>query len=187
MKRIIKLGYIIIIRFCVLFASGSILLSGCNSSSTVKQKSGMKHNNQQQDEAAIRQRIADYVASIRIKDLERVMAIFAPGLVSFDLEAPLQHMRAESKRQNWTKAFAAYEGPIGYEVKDLTIVTGNDLAMGRSVNRISGTLSNGKKTSYWIRWTTCFQKIGGTWYITHDHVSVPLDLKTGQGVLNIEP
>ena len=137
-------------------------------------------------ENAIRQRIEKYVAAIRAKDLESVMTIFAPNLVSFDLEAPLQHMGAESKRKNWTKAFSAYQA-IGYEVRDLTITLGNDLAMGRSVNRISGTLNNGRKTSYWVRWTTCFQKMEDNWYITHDHVSVPLDVETGQGVLNIEP
>lgn len=143
----------------------------------------MKNNNQTKDEEAIRKRVDDYIAAIHAKDLERVMVIFAPDLVSFDLEAPLQHMGAKSKRANWTKAFAVYEAPIGYEIKDLVITLNDDLAMTRSVNRISGTLNNGKKTSYWVRWTTCFQKIEGIWYITHDHVSVPLDIKTGKGVL----
>lgn len=139
------------------------------------------------DEKVIRQRIDEYVAAIRVKDLEKVMEIFAPNLVSFDLEAPLKHMGAEAKRKNWTKAFTAYKYPIGYEIQDLTIIIADSLAVGRSLNKISGTLESGQKTSYWIRWTTCFQKIGSTWYITHDHVSVPIDVVTGKGVLDIEP
>jgi ketosteroid isomerase-like protein len=39
------------------------------------------------DEADIRQRVDKYAAAIRAKDLERVMSIFAPDLVSFDLES----------------------------------------------------------------------------------------------------
>jgi ketosteroid isomerase-like protein len=139
------------------------------------------------DEREIRHRIEKYVQAIRVKDLERVMLIFAPTLVSFDLESPLQHFKPEAKRSNWSKAFSTYIGPIEYEVRDLTLLVDRDLAVGRSVNRISGTLSDGKKVSYWVRWTTCFQKIDGAWLIVHDHVSVPLDLKTGKGVLDIEP
>lgn len=139
------------------------------------------------DEKIIRQKINEYVAAILVKDLEKVMEIFAPNLVSFDLEAPLKHMGAEAKRKNWTKAFAAYKDPIGYEIQDLTITLANSLAVGQSLNKISGTLQNGQKTSYWVRWTTCFQKIGGIWYIAHDHVSVPIDIVTGKAVLNIEP
>lgn len=135
----------------------------------------------------IRQRVDDYVDAIRTKDLEKVMLIFAPNLVSFDLEAPLQHKGAGAKRKNWTKAFTAYQGPLEYEIRDFIIIVSDDLAVGRSVNRISGTLSNGHKTNYWVRWTTCFQKIDGIWYITHDQVSVPIDVATGNGILNIEP
>jgi ketosteroid isomerase-like protein len=174
----------------LILISAGITSSGCNNpSSTVKHEITMEHDSTQQmkNEAAIRSRIEEYVAAIQRKDLEGVMTIFAPNLVSFDLEAPLQHMGAVSKRQNWAKAFTAYQGALGYEVRDLTITLSDDLAMGRSVNRISGTLNNGHKTNYWVRWTTCFQKIDGIWYITHDHVSVPLDVATGRGVLNIEP
>ena len=60
------------------------------------------------DEAAIRQRIDRMTEAIRAMDLEGVMPIYAPDIVSFDIEPPLQHLGAEGKRQNWTRAFAAY-------------------------------------------------------------------------------
>lgn len=188
MMRNSKTKHAINVIMSIGLVTACTFMSACNPRSATKQYN-MKNEKQTypKDEAAIRQRVEEYIEAIRAKDLERVMKIFAPGLVSFDLEPPLQHMRAESKRRNWTKAFAAYQAPIGYEVRDLAIILSNDLAVGRSVNRISGTLMNGKKTGYWVRWTTCFQKIEDTWYVTHDHVSVPLDLKSGRGVLNIEP
>lgn len=139
------------------------------------------------DEIEIRQRVDGYVASIRAMDLEKVTAIFASDLVSFDLEAPLQHPGAEAKKRNWARAFAAYQSPLGYEIRDLEITVGDDVAFGRSLNRIHGRLKNGRRTDYWVRWTTCYRKIDGTWFITHDHVSVPLDLRTGQALRNLEP
>jgi ketosteroid isomerase-like protein len=139
------------------------------------------------DEASIRQRIQNYVAAIRAKDLDRVMAIFAPDLVSFDLEPPLQHLGADAKRKNWARAFAAYEHPLGYEIRDLTITVGEGAAFARGLNRISGALKNGSRADYWVRWTACFRKIDGDWLIVHDQVSVPLDLESGKGLRTLQP
>jgi ketosteroid isomerase-like protein len=178
------------LKLALMIAVSLTLLSSCNQSSSTTEKKGTMKNDSAQnaaEEKIIRQRIDNYVAAIQAKNLEKVLEIFSPNLVSFDLEAPLKHTPKEAKQKNWTKAFAAYKDPLSYEVSDLVITISGDLATGRSLNKISGTLKNGRATSYWIRWTTCFQKIGGTWYITHDHVSVPMDVVTGKAVLNIEP
>jgi ketosteroid isomerase-like protein len=142
---------------------------------------------QQTDEADIRQRVEDYVAAIRAKDLDRVTKIFAAELISFDLEPPLVHLGPEAKHRNWARAFAAYDDPLGYEIKDLSLTLVEDTAFGHSLNRISGTLRTGRAVSYWVRWTTGFRKLDGEWFIVHDHVSVPLDLQTGKGVLDVVP
>jgi uncharacterized protein (TIGR02246 family) len=139
------------------------------------------------DEAEIRQRIHKLAGAIRAMDLEGVMSIFAPDIVSFDIVPPLQHVGAEAKRKNWVDAFAMYQRPLGYEIRDLTITLGDDVAFGHSLNRISGTLKNGNRTDFWLRCTTCFRKIDGNWLITHDQVSVPLDLENGRALLNLEP
>jgi ketosteroid isomerase-like protein len=139
------------------------------------------------DEADIRERIDKAVEAIRAMDLERLTPIYAPDIVSFDIPPPLQHVGAEAKRKNWVDAFAIYERPLGYEIRDLTITVGDDVAFGHSLNRISGTLKNGTRTDFWLRWTTCFQKIDGNWLIAHDHVSVPLDPESGTALMNLEP
>jgi ketosteroid isomerase-like protein len=63
------------------------------------------------DQADIRRRIDQLVASIRAKDLGAVMPIYAADMVSSDIEPPLMHVGAAAKQSNWVKAFAAYEGP----------------------------------------------------------------------------
>ena len=116
------------------------------------------------------------------------MSIYAPDVVSFDVEPPLQHVGAEAKRKNWERAFAVYERPLGYEIRDLVVTVGKDIAFAHSLNRLSGTLKSGATTTgFWVRATTCFRKVNGRWFIAHDHVSVPLDLTTGGGLLNLEP
>jgi ketosteroid isomerase-like protein len=61
------------------------------------------------------------------------------------------------------------------------------VAFGHSLNRVSGTLKNGQRSGFGLRWATCFRKIDGNWLIAHDHVSVPLDLESGSALLDLEP
>ena len=39
----------------------------------------------------------------------------------------------------------------------------------------------------WVRATTCYRKIDGTWMITHEHQSVPFDTESGKASLDLEP
>ena len=139
------------------------------------------------DEADIRQRIDKLVQAIRAMDLDGMKPIFAPDIVSFDIVPPLQHVGAEAKWKNWADVFTVYQRPLGYEIHDLMITLGEDVAFGHSLNRISGTLKNGNRTDSWVRWTGCFRKIDGNWLIVHDQVSVPIDIESGKALLNLQP
>lgn len=139
------------------------------------------------DEADIRQRIDKLAEAIRAMNLESVMSIYAPDVVSFDIVPPLQHVGVEAKTKNWIDAFAMYQHPLSYEIRDLTITVGDDIAFGHSLNRISGTLKSGNRTDFWLRSTTCFRKIDGKWLIAHDQVSVPVDLESSRALLNLNP
>lgn len=139
------------------------------------------------DEADIRRRIDRLANAIRAMDLDAVMSAYAPDIVSFDLEAPLCYAGAETKGKHWLAAFAAYQPPLAYEVHNLTLALGDDLAFGHSLNRVSGTLKGGRRSDFWVRWTACFRKTGGNWLIAHDHVSVPVELKGGRAMLDLQP
>jgi ketosteroid isomerase-like protein len=139
------------------------------------------------DEADIRRRIDELLAAIRAMDLDSAMSYYAPDVVSFDIEPPLKHIGARAKTSNWSAAFAAYQPPIGYEVRDLTITVSGDVAFAHSLNRISGALTDGHPTDMWLRSTTCFRRIDGIWLIVHDHVSVPFEPPTGTALTNLEP
>jgi ketosteroid isomerase-like protein len=120
-------------------------------------------------------------------DLEALMPIYAADIVSFDIEPPLVHLGAESKRKNWTKVFTMYQRPLGYEVRDLAITAGQDVAFVRTLARLSGTMKGGQSAGYWVRWTTGWRKIDGDWRIVHDQISVPVDFATGKALLNLQP
>ena len=89
-------------------------------------------------EAMIRQRIEDLASALRAKDIERVMTLYAPDIVSFDVGPPLRYGGADSKRRAWREALGAFAGPIGYDVRDLRIATQADLAFVHSLNHVRG-------------------------------------------------
>jgi ketosteroid isomerase-like protein len=139
------------------------------------------------DEADLRRRIDEYAEAIRAMDIERVVSIYAPDIVTFDIVPPLKKVGAAAKGKNWLDVFAAYQPPLGYEIRELTITTGDDIAFARSFNRISGTLKSGGKTDFWLRWTACFRKVDGKWLMVHDHASVPIDVESGAALRNLQP
>jgi ketosteroid isomerase-like protein len=141
----------------------------------------------QRDEDAIRTRVETLIEAVRAMDLDSVKQAFAPDVVSFDIVAPLRHVGAPAKWQNWVDVFTAYERPLGYEVRDLTVTAGGDVAFAYSLNHITGTLRSGQRTDMWLRWTACLTKVGGDWLIAHDHVSVPLDMASGKALTGLEP
>ena len=138
-------------------------------------------------EATIRQRIEDWVQAFCAKDIDGVMSLYAPGIVSFDLNPPLRYVGANNKRRAWQEAFAAYTGAIACEIRELNITTRGELAFAHSLNHVSGTLAGGQVSEMWLRWTACFEQIDGMWQVVHDHVSVPADLEHGQAALNLTP
>jgi len=138
-------------------------------------------------EAEIRELIDGFVKALRAKDINGVMSVFAPEIVSFDFGPPLQHGGGETFIKRWQELFESYQSPIAYEVNDLSITVSDGVAFSYSLNRIGGTMKNGQKTDRWLRWTACYRKINGKWLIVHEHVSVPADLRSGKAMMDLKP
>ena len=128
-------------------------------------------NAKARDEAQIRALVDDWAEALRAKDVDRVMAHYARHSVTFDLAPPLISTGADAEGlQAW---FSTWPGPLSYEIRDLNITAGDDVAFCHSLNRLSGTKTDGEKVEIWFRQTLCLCKIDGEWRITHQHESVP--------------
>ncbi|MCU1643547.1 MAG: hypothetical protein JWN03_3822 [Nocardia sp.] len=139
------------------------------------------------DSVEIRRQIDRVIEGLRTKDLEVLRQLYTTDVVSFDVEPPLQHVGIAAKLENWAKVFLFFE-TVTYEVRDLTLTLGNDVAFGYALARLSGTSKNGTPaTGMWVRVTYGLHKLDGTWLIAHDQVSVPLDIATGNAVVDLQP
>ena len=145
---------------------------------------------QSPDEAQIRHLISEREAAMRARDAERLVSHYAPEVVSFDLAPPLQHSGPEvldaSARRNW---FAGFDGPIGFEIRDLSVTAGEDVAFCHSLNRLTTTPRGAPRSfTLWFRATVCLRKIDGAWRITHEHNSTPLYMDGSlRAALDLQP
>jgi PhnB protein len=141
------------------------------------------------DEARIRKLRDDLTAAIRAKDADGLISHFAAESVMFVLSPPLQFKADEGPGKEGIKQwFDTFQGPIGYEVRDLKITTGDTVAFCHSLNRISGDRSGGENTDIWVRETLGLRKIDGQWKITHQHQSVPFYMDgSNKAAIDLKP
>ena len=135
----------------------------------------------------IRALIEDRVRAIADKDIEALVARVAPGVISFDALPPLRRVGSEAIRARLQEWFGWYDGPIGYEVRDLRVTTSDDIAFAHFLYHVAGKMTNGKAVDMWVRTTMGLQKIDGVWVIAHEHNSVPFDAENGKASLDLTP
>lgn len=138
------------------------------------------------DEARIRKVIEEWSNALRAKDASGVVAHLAEGFVQYSLAPPLRSTAADAEGlEAW---FATWEGPLGYDIRDLDIALGDEAAFCHSLNRLSGTKVGGHRTVLWFRLTLGFRKVGGAWKIAHEHESVPFHMDGSfKAALDLEP
>jgi ketosteroid isomerase-like protein len=139
------------------------------------------------DEAQkIREVVDDWAHALRNKDAHGVLSHYAPAVVHFSLAPPL--LSAASNAEGLNSWFTTWEGPIGYEIRDLSLTVGDHVAFTHSLNRMRGTKTDGSKADLWFRHTLCFRKIGGEWKIAHEHESVPFYMDgTDKAAIDLKP
>jgi uncharacterized protein (TIGR02246 family) len=144
-------------------------------------------NGEPDDEAQIRALLDSRVEAIRAKDLGRLMAHQAPDVVAFDLIEPLEKVGSDGVRQRAEDWFASFEGPIDFEIRDVEITAGDDVAFSHCLAGVRGTRPDGERVEMWWRSTLCYRKAEGEWQITHEHDSVPVDMESGKALVDLRP
>lgn len=139
------------------------------------------------DEAQIGALIDGRIEAVRTKDVNASISNLAPDILSFDVVNPLQHIGSDASKKRAEEWFSSFQGPIGYEIRDLSITAGEDVAFSHGLSHVSATRTDGGELDMWWRTTICFHKIGGKWMLAHEHNSVPFDVGSGKASLDLEP
>lgn len=138
------------------------------------------------DVAAVRRLERTFVTAMNDKDVDAVMEAYArESLFVFDVVGPPGiHASWEAYREAFRHMFAAIQGPLQLTMSDLEIEAYEDIAYGRSLQRVSGThAKGGSPFDYTVRVTDVYRKINGTWLIVQEHVSLPIERETFRPIL----
>jgi uncharacterized protein (TIGR02246 family) len=130
------------------------------------------------DEAQIREVIAEQVAAMRTADAKSLVGRFAPDAVVFDLAPPLRHTGAEVTEPAGLEAWlTGFDNRVDFDVRDLTVAVDGDVAFCHSLNRMA-TTPHGSPEGFelWFRSTVCLRRIHGRWLVVHEHTSTPFDM-----------
>lgn len=129
------------------------------------------------EEAEIREKLDEQAQALRAKDIEILMTHYAADTVVFDLRPPARLDSADAYRENFEAWFASVDGPIDYEMHALTVTACDDVAFCHSLGHVRSMRTNGEKADYWVRVTSGMRRTNSRWLITHEHISMPIDLE----------
>lgn len=137
-------------------------------------------------ESDVRSLINRWQKAVIAADLDRIMASYAPNILSFDAIMQLQFKGVDAYRKHWQACMEMCKGDMIFEIHDLEISAGDDVAFGHYLTRC-GSVAEGQEKASWMRVTVCCRRIDAQWKIVHEHFSVPFDPQSGKAMFDLKP
>jgi len=159
--------------------AAGLVVSGCDKQQTT--------NNDAQSAQRIRQLFDGWAKAFQAKDVDGVMAIYAPNVTAFDIVPPLQFKGADAYRKDYSEFFGQFDGPIKVEVPDMQVEVSGNTAFAYGLEHLIGKSTAGAPVDLWLRYTEALKKDGDHWRVVHEHISVPVDMATGKARMDLKP
>ena len=129
-----------------------------------------------------------WLRDVKAADIDKLMSHYAPDVLAFDAALQLQFKGTEAYGKHWRACMEMCPGPVTYEMHQLQITAGEDVAFAHYLNRCGGIDDEtGEERAAWMRGTGCFRRIAGNWKIVHEHFSAPFDMETFKALLDLKP
>ncbi len=139
------------------------------------------------DEAAIRAIMARWAAAIESKNLDALMANYAPDVILYDLKPPYKIVGTAAYKAMWQACLPYFPQKFTSVARDINLVVGADTAFVSYLNKFEVQGEPHPCADSWIRITACFKKINGQWLVVHEHVSLPYNPMTNTVVQITDP
>ena len=125
------------------------------------------------NEAAIRELVESWARAVRAKDLDGILANHSTDMLMFEVPPPLQSKGIEAYKKTWELFFSWSNDPVVFDIKDMNIIAGSDVAFVAALVRCAGTEKNGERIELEFRLTIGLRRIGDQWIVLHEHHSIP--------------
>lgn len=125
------------------------------------------------DRAEISQVLAHWSAAVRDRDYEGVLKNHSRNILMFDVPPPFQSEGIDAYRKTWDLFFSWMAGPPKFELHDVRITAGQEVAFVTAHGKCLGPDRHGRAEELSFRLTLGLRKSDGRWIIEHEHHSVP--------------
>jgi ketosteroid isomerase-like protein len=128
------------------------------------------------NEIAIRNVLEQWAAATREGRRDDVLANHASDVLIYDVLAPMKYEGAAAYRASWGDWQPETQGEGRFDIEDLAITTGDDVAFAHAFVRCGGTFPDGRSFEDLVRATFCLRKVEGAWTVAHQHISKPITI-----------
>ena len=128
------------------------------------------------DEEKIRQVLQQWANATRNGKRDTVLTNHLSNVLIYDVLSPMKYEGAYAYRQSWDEWQPKTQGEGQFELEDLSVTAGVDVAFAHCFIKCGGTLPNGKTFEDLVRATFCLRKASGSWKVAHQHISKPITL-----------
>ena len=126
-----------------------------------------------EDEAAVRSVIETWAAAVRRRDVDGILQNHASDMVMFDVPPRFQSVGLDAYRSTWDFFYAWTDNPIPFDIAEMKIVAGHDVAFRFATLHCAEPGDDGAHRALDFRLTMGLHKVDGRWTILHEHHSVP--------------
>jgi ketosteroid isomerase-like protein len=91
----------------------------------------------------------------------------------FDVPSPFKSAGLDAYKKSWDLFFSWSSGPVRFEIREMNITAGADVAFAFASMRCEGPGPEGRPEPLDFRLTIGLRKVYGRWMILHEHHSVP--------------
>ena len=130
-------------------------------------------NDHTHDEVAIRELVENWASAVRRKDLDAILLNHSANIVMFDVPPPLASKGIEAYSKTWDLFFSWAHDPVVFNIREMDITAGDDVAFVTALMRCAAPESNGQAGDLDFRLTIGLRKIEDHWVVVHEHHSIP--------------
>lgn len=135
--------------------------------------------------------LENYKTAIYEKDVEKFLFLYAPEIHIYDCWGNWECKGISSWKENvevWFNGLSEDGVLLKVDFHDLVVEENTYLAFVHcAVTFAAHQVETGKILRQMTnRFTYGLKKVNGTWLITHEHSSLPINMETGKGIFNLK-